>query len=90
MSEFKSYRDQSRLNWGSENESLHKDTDRIKLGAHLRIADAMELMAKNHAQLIEERDRFKRWWQEEQSKVSKLYRRVAALRGVITRLKKSL
>ncbi len=50
-------------------------------------ADACELMAKNHSKLIEERDRYYRWYKDEQAEKNRSYRRNSALKGVITKLK---
>jgi len=64
---FKSFKDESRAKWGKilcEKQQLSNDD--IELGAILRIADASEAMAKNHQQLIDERDRYKRWYEDNQ------------------------
>ena len=61
--------------------------DQINAGSLQRIADAAERMAVNHRDLISERDRFERYFREEQAKVGKLRRSNISLRGVITRLK---
>ncbi len=39
--------------------------------------------------LIEERDRYERWYEDERKEKLRLYRRVASLKGAITRLKKA-
>ncbi len=85
---FKSYRAESRADWGtSEEGSL--SIEQINCGAHLRIADAVEAMAKHHVTLREERDRFERWYKEARAREEKLKHSNAALRGYITRLKKA-
>lgn len=86
---FKNYRDESRRNWGrtTEGELEHDD---LSFGALLRIADAAELMAQNHATLLQERDNYQRWYREEKEKKCALERRVNSLRGAITLLKKKL
>ncbi len=54
-----SCKEKSRLDWGSS--QLEKLTiEEIKCGAILRIADAMELMAKRYNDLIAERDQYQR------------------------------
>jgi len=53
-----------------------------------RIADAAELMAKNHAQLVRERDDYERRLRTIRGEVNRLDRSNAALRGVITRMKR--
>ena len=62
--------------------------EEIKVGSLQRIADAAELMAQNHAQLIRERDNYKRWYEAALDRRHSLERRVAALRGVITKMKR--
>lgn len=64
--------------------------DELKLGALQRIADATELMAKRHTDLIRERDMYKRFCEDKSRYASKLERRNAALRGQITKLRKRL
>ena len=54
----------------------------IDVGSLQRIADACELMAKNHAELIRERDQYERWWRDARTREEKLRRRV------ITRMKR--
>jgi hypothetical protein len=83
-----SYREESRRDWGIDSANA-MNLDRIKAGAILRIADATEAMAKNYLALQEERDRYKRWYEERQRRVLHLERSNAALRGVITRMKKT-
>lgn len=54
----------------------------------LRIANACELMARNYAFLVDDRNRFERWYKEEEARRKALERRVIALRGVVTKLKR--
>ena len=54
----------------------------------LRIAEATELMAQNHKDLVRDRDDYERWYREENKKVKILEKRVAGLKGYITKLKK--
>jgi len=81
------YKDQSRINWepqGGREASLEE----LKIGAIQRIADATELMAKNYQQLIDERDRYKGYYERAREQRDKAYRRISALQGVITRMKR--
>jgi hypothetical protein len=58
---FVRHRENSRRDWGAAVPGdKNPDTDAIKLGCLLRIADAAELMAKNYGELIAERDRYER------------------------------
>lgn len=85
----KSYKEESRKDWGRDLCPTQQITsDNIELGALLRIADAAEVMAQNHQQLIDERDRYKRWYEQKKQIAERLRRRNAGLRGYITRLKK--
>jgi len=87
---FKSYREESRENYGQKLES-EKDAmcnDQIKLGCLLRIADATELIAKNHQKLIDERDMYKRWYEEACQRNLTYLHRIAGLRGYIKRLQR--
>lgn len=70
---------------------------KIDTGSLQRIADAnermaasCELMAKNHAALINERDMYERWYKDKARRVEKLEHRIRSLKGVITRLRKQI
>jgi hypothetical protein len=85
---FKSYRKESKIDWGTDkpiNESLNNE--QLKLGAILRIADATEVMAKRHTELIADRDLYKRWWEDERKKTERLQRQVNAYRGLVKKMK---
>ena len=89
MANFKNYREESKLNYGTlDPGSL--SSDQLRTGALLRIADATEVMAKNYQELIDERDRYKRYYREEREVNKRLYLSNAALKGVITKLRKKL
>ena len=60
----------------------------INAGSLQRIADATEKMASNYTQLQNERDLYKRLYNEKLVTINKLYRQISALKGVITKLKK--
>ncbi len=62
--------------------------DEISCGSLQRIADACELMARRYQDLIDDRDRYKRARDEWEGIARRHHRRVIALRGVVTRLKK--
>lgn len=72
-------REIGRQEWTGRNE-----IDQIKTGAIQRIADACEIMAKNHGQIIEERDRYKRWYEDECKRRQCQDRQISGLRGRIT------
>ena len=54
------------------------------------IANSAELMAKRHAELMADRNMYKRWYNEERTRVQKLQHQNAGLRGYITRQKKQM
>lgn len=84
-----SWKDHSRTAWHSAPDADAPPLDdRIKIGCLQRIADATEKMAQSYAALIEERDLYKRWYDEEERRRHSAERRIAALKGVITKLKK--
>lgn len=60
----------------------------LKIGCLQRIADATELMARSYANLIAERDRYRRLLDARNETCERLERRCSALRGAITRLKR--
>lgn len=84
----RSYRDESRSNWGCTDRA--PDTGELKLGALMRIADATEVMAREYQKLINDRDLYKRWYNEANAVRDRLGRSNAALRCQITKLRKRL
>lgn len=76
-------RETSIKTWNGNNSIEH-----INAGSFQRIADACEVMSKNHAELIAKADRYEKWYNAERQRNKSLYRKIAALRGVITKLKK--
>jgi hypothetical protein len=79
---------------GQELKEMSKEThfvdrslDAVKAGSLQRIANATELMAKNYSNLIDERDRYKRWYEDAHLREDSANRRIVALKGVITRIK---
>lgn len=86
MSNFKSYKEQSKANWGIfQDEGLN--INQIQLGAILRIADASEKMASNYVKLENDLKFYKDRYESGQKDIEKLRRSNAALRGVIKRMK---
>lgn len=64
--------------------------DSMNTGSLQRIADSCEVMAKNHAKLVRERDNYYKWWKEERDRRFSLERRLSAMRGVATKLKNKI
>jgi len=82
----KSFKAKSKENWEPANGPI--TNEQIKVGCLQRIADATELMANNYQTLINERDRYKRNWEYQKEESERMARRISALQGVITRMKK--
>ena len=80
------FRQGSKADWVTTDTEL--TLEQIQCGATLRIADACELMAQNHARLVEERDRYARRYESERQTAARLNKSNAALRGVIGRMKR--
>ncbi len=64
--------------------------EELRTGALLRIADAAEKMALNVTRLQEELDRYKGYHKCALRGIDRGGRRISALRGVITKLKRRL
>lgn len=84
----KSFREESKLDYGRVTDA-NLNNDELQLGAILRIADATESMAQNYVRLQNERDRYERWYKDSKASGERMARRIAALRGVITKMKKA-
>jgi hypothetical protein len=84
------YRSESRKDYGRARNSLESGVtfEEVNAGSLMRIADATELMARNHAELLAERDRYQRWYNEEVVRREQRDRTIRGLRGVITRMKR--
>lgn len=85
----KSYREESRVDWGSASDRP-LTLEQINTGAILRIADATEKMAQRHTDLMAERDRYKRLYEQEANHNAFLQRQGSAYRGQITKLRNKL
>lgn len=62
--------------------------EHVNAGSLQRIADACEKMAASYDNMRTDRDYYKGWLESEKRTSEKLRRRVAALQGAITKLKK--
>jgi len=88
---FKNWREKSRgVQWGTDSEGTTLPIADINAGSLLRIADAAEKMAENHAQLIEERDKYYRWYKEGRDRAIHARNVAAGLRSAITRLQRKV
>lgn len=80
------YKQLSQQEWIPSNGTTR---DAVNAGSLQRIADAVELMAKRHQELMADLDRYKRWYEDCQTRLRRAERRIAALKGATTRLRKS-
>lgn len=87
MSTFKSYRNESRADWGIEQDGS-LTIEQINCGAILRIADATEKMAESYDRVRNQRDYYESRAKSLGAEVDRLVRQRNALRGVITKLKR--
>lgn len=88
MSEFKKYREESRKGWGTNDDGL--SIEQVKLGAILRIADATELMAKRHQELVDAKDSATRNASYWKTQYDAERRRRIAMQGRVTTLNRLL
>lgn len=88
--DFKDYRVESRKNWGRYQPHQDLNADQLQIGALLRIADATEAMSKNHTDLQARYDMMKSSRDSWRRNAEAAQRKVAALKGVITKLNKKL
>ena len=80
-------REASRRDWSAGTDELNPSVDQANEGSLQRIADACELMAKNHKMLTEDRNMYERWYREATALVKKRDKQIAAYKGIIKRLK---
>ncbi len=80
-------RQASKTGWNFTNAST---PEVINCGSLQRIADSCELMAKRNQELIDDRDRYKRWYEERGQRIDSRDRTIANLRGQVTKLKNKL
>lgn len=79
-------REASKQNWRIKGDTA--TIEEINSGSFQLIADATELMASNFIALQNDMDMYKRWYNERVERNLQLYRRISALQGVITKMKK--
>lgn len=78
--------DLSKQQWNKSGEN--PTPEELAGGCLQRIANAVEGMQKPYLQLLSDVDYYKRKCQAANEKSSKLEKRIASLKGVITRMKK--
>lgn len=82
----KSLKEISRIAYEASDDRPPHET--IQTGALQRIADAIEAMASNYIQLQKGKELYERWYKNESEENRRLARRISALQGVITRMKR--
>jgi hypothetical protein len=87
--ESRTYRDASRDNWVPGIGQQLGTVEQINCGSMQRIADAVELVAKGYGTLEREREYYKREHDRMCHRNAALEKSNAALRGVITRMKRA-
>ena len=88
MNKFKSYREESRTNYGRDvEEGRSLTSDELMLGAVLRIADATEAMAKKYIDLERNYNNLSRDYKARGETIRTLEKQNSSYRGVITRMK---
>lgn len=77
---------ESRKEWHSPDRA---PTDaQLTLGCLQRIANATELMARRYSELLAERDRYQRWYEQEHESAKRMARRITSLKGAVTLAKR--
>ena len=71
-------------------ENAENDNCDIDTGSLQRIADATEAMAKNHKDLIREKEMYERWWLFEEKKTHHLRAVIRGLKGRVTILNRKI
>lgn len=87
---YKNFKEESRKDWGNEfAEGKNLTIEQLNIGCMLRIADATEAMTKNHVQMQYDIDWYKKRVANLEERLKHLDHSNRALRGTITRMKKS-
>jgi hypothetical protein len=86
----KYYKTESKKDYWISTDSGGISDEKLVAGSLMRIADATELMAKNHIELQNELERNKRWFNQEREYRVAEQKTNSNLKGQITKLKKAL
>jgi hypothetical protein len=87
-SDWKDFRKESRSCWGARDRALN--INEVQVGCFLRMADSLELIAKDKQKLENEVRMYKEWYQERKNRCAILEKRIAGYKGRITYLTKKL
>jgi hypothetical protein len=77
------FRDQSKAQYSATHPT---PLDQINAGSLQRIADACELMSKDYANLLSQREQYKQWWYDAKAERDAAYKTVIGLRGQVGKL----
>lgn len=86
-----SFKDQSKKNWGFNNDGIMPKreitNEEIQIGCMQRVADASEKMASNYTNMQDNLAWYKNRYEERGDAIRFMEKRIAALKGAITKLK---
>lgn len=82
---WKSFKEESKKNWGADKKGQEMSREEIAHGCLLRIADAIEVMAKRHTDLIDERNRYERYYNQETAARKRIENTLKSTKGHLTR-----
>lgn len=86
MAEFKSFKEHSKDNYGTSQSNA--TLEQVNCGSLKRIADATEKMASNYTQMEKDLNFYKVCCEWQAKDIERLYRKIRALKGHLTRAKK--
>lgn len=85
---FKSYREESKKDYGTEVENSENLTrEQLEIGSLLRIADATEIIAQNYVKLQTDYEYMRSSRDKYKEESERMADRIKALKGVITKMK---
>jgi hypothetical protein len=84
------YREETKRDWSTDAPGESLSFEQIRIGCLLRMADAMDAMAKNHADLIRENKQLNAILDASQEQFRQQEKAIASLKGQVTKLKNKL
>lgn len=90
--QFKKWREASRADWGTniDPETENLSVEHVRTGAFLRIADALETVAKDRIQMEKDLKYYKEAYNKSKDKIESLTRSISSYKSHITRLKNKI
>jgi hypothetical protein len=87
---WKSFKEDSKIEWGFDYKKGETISNaHLNIGCLQRIANATEKISERYSDLIDDRDKYLRWYNEEKKVSERLANQIRGLRGTITRMKKA-